>query len=286
MADLQYWDTVLVVVSVVGLAVVSVFFVLRLLSRQLSRQRLDIGDGFMGIGLLFCYGVAICTIIAAFNGVGQDIWSLDEKTRSRRILLFWLTQTLWPFSQAFVKLSIIMLLQQLFCVQKRSILFWPFIVFTVSWAVTAIFGNIFQCSPPRYFWLQATVKGTCMSGQKAFYMVIGALSLAEDVALLLLPISVVWSLNMGIKQKVQVTALFCLAGLACVFSLLRLVEFNRYLTSTATSSGSKEALWTLLELYMVIICSSLTLMRPLFGSLSSTWIRWRKKCKHLSFPCQ
>ncbi|KAE8419480.1 hypothetical protein BDV36DRAFT_294074 [Aspergillus pseudocaelatus] len=259
MADLQYWDTVLVVVSVVGLAVVSVFFVLRLLSRQLSRQRLDIGDCFMGIGLLFCYGVAI----SAFNGAGQDIWSLDEKTRSRRILLFWLTQTLWPFSQAFVKLSIIMLLQQLFCVQKRSILFWPFIVFTVSWAVTAIFGNIFQCSPPRYFWLQATVKGTCMSGQKAFYMVIGALSLAEDVALLLLPISVVWSLNMGIKQKVQVTALFCLAGLACVFSLLRLVEFNRYLTSTATSSGSKEALWTLLELYMVA-----TLFSRIFESTS------------------
>ena len=52
-----------------------------------------------------------------------------------------------------------------------------------------------------------------MSGQKTFYMVIGALSLVEDVALLLLPVFVVWSLNMGIKQKVQVTALFCLAGL-------------------------------------------------------------------------
>ena len=63
MADLQYWDTVLVIVSVVGLAVVSLIFVLRLLSRQMSRQKLDIGDCFMGIGLLFCYGVAICNII-------------------------------------------------------------------------------------------------------------------------------------------------------------------------------------------------------------------------------
>ncbi|KAE8381339.1 hypothetical protein BDV26DRAFT_289606 [Aspergillus bertholletiae] len=127
-----------------------------------------------------------------------------------------------------------MLLQQLIRVPKRSILFWFLITFTVSWAVTAIFGNVFQCSPPRYFWLQTAVKGTCMSGQKTFYIVIGALSLVEDGALVLLPISVVWGLNMGIKQKVQVTAIFCLAGLACVFSLLRLVEFNRYLTNTAT----------------------------------------------------
>lgn len=52
-----------------------------------------------------------------------------------------------------------------------------------------------------------------MRGQMTFYMVIGALSLFEDVVLLLLPIFIVWRLRMGIQQKLQVTGLFCLGGL-------------------------------------------------------------------------
>lgn len=52
-----------------------------------------------------------------------------------------------------------------------------------------------------------------MPGQMTFYMVIGSLSLFEDVVLLLLPVSIVWRLRMGVKQKLQVTGLFCLGGL-------------------------------------------------------------------------
>lgn len=276
MANLDHWSTVLVVVPIVGISVASLFFFLRLVSRRLSQQRSDIGDLFMGLGLLFCYAVSLSTIIAAFSGKGQDVWSLDERssTSSRRTLLFWLTQTFWPVSQTFVKLSIIMLLRQLVGRVPR----WPallaiLIVFSISWGITAFFGNIFQCSPPEYFWLEPYIRGSCMRGQMTFYMVIGALSLFEDVVLLILPISIVWRLRMGIQQKLQVTGLFCLGGLVCIFSLLRVIAFHNYLTKTAASSGSKEALWTVLELDVAIICSSLVLMRPLLARLCSSWIQ-------------
>ncbi|BCS26978.1 uncharacterized protein APUU_60026A [Aspergillus puulaauensis] len=275
MANLDHWSTVLVVVPIVGISVATLFFFLRLVSRRLSQQRLDIGDLFMGLGLLFCYAVSLSTIIAAFSGKGQDVWSLDERssTSSRRTLLFWLTQTFWPVSQTFVKLSIIMLLRQLVGRVPR----WPallaiLIVFSISWGITAFFGNIFQCSPPEYFWRAPYIRGSCMRGQMTFYMVIGTLSLFEDVVLLLLPISIVWRLRMGIQQKLQVTGLFCLGGLVCIFSLLRVIAFHNYLTKTASSSGSKEALWTVLELDVAIICSSLVLMRPLLARPCLNWI--------------
>ncbi|OJJ05874.1 hypothetical protein ASPVEDRAFT_175162 [Aspergillus versicolor CBS 583.65] len=279
MASLDYWSTVLVVVPIVGILAANLFFILRLISRHLSQQKLDIGDLFMGLGLLFCYAVSLCTIVAAFSGKGQDVWSLDVRssTSTRRTLLFWLTQTFWPVSQTFVKLSIIMLLRQLVGRVPR----WPallalLIVFSISWGITAFFGNIFQCSPPRYFWLEPYIRGSCMRGQMTFYMVIGSLSLLEDVILLALPISIVWRLRMGIQQKVQVTGLFCLGGLVCIFSLLRVIAFHNYLTKTAASSGSKEALWTVLELDLAIICSSMVLMRPLLARPCFGWIHWRR----------
>lgn len=129
--------------------------------------------------------------------------------------------------------------------------------FTVAWGLAAFFVNIFQCWPPQYFWLRHSVylrdsvDGTCMSGQTAFYISIGALSLVEDVCLLLLPIAVVWRLKLSTKQKLHTTALFSIGGLwvfsnlfsslvnyiryrVCIFSLLRILEFKNYLKVKTT----------------------------------------------------
>lgn len=67
MANLDHWSTVLVVVPIVGISVATLFFFLRLISRRLSQQRLDIGDLFMGLGLLFCYAVSLSTIIGGYR---------------------------------------------------------------------------------------------------------------------------------------------------------------------------------------------------------------------------
>ncbi len=67
MAGLDHWNTVLVVVPIVGIVVATLFYLLRLISRRLAQQRLDVGDLFMGLGLLFCYAVSLCTIIGGYS---------------------------------------------------------------------------------------------------------------------------------------------------------------------------------------------------------------------------
>lgn len=67
MASLDYWSTVLVVVPIVGILVASLFFILRLISRHLSQQKLDVGDLFMGLGLLSTYAVSLCTIVGVYS---------------------------------------------------------------------------------------------------------------------------------------------------------------------------------------------------------------------------
>lgn len=63
MTDGNYWRVVLVAVPIVGAAVTTFFFLLRLYSRLLTKKQLDIGDLLMFFGLLFSYGVTISTII-------------------------------------------------------------------------------------------------------------------------------------------------------------------------------------------------------------------------------
>lgn len=63
MTDGNYWRVVLIAVPIVGAAIATIFFLLRLYSRHLTEKQLDIGDLLMFFGLLFSYGVTISTIV-------------------------------------------------------------------------------------------------------------------------------------------------------------------------------------------------------------------------------
>jgi hypothetical protein len=58
----HHWRNVLIIVPIVGTAIATVFYPLRLYSRQLVVYGVGIEDALMGLGLLFTYGVAICIV--------------------------------------------------------------------------------------------------------------------------------------------------------------------------------------------------------------------------------
>lgn len=157
-------------------------------------------------------------------------------------------------AQVFIKLSIITFLRKLLGpIRKWQITTTLLMVFTVLWGLVAFFLNIFQCHPPRFFWMRQG-QGGCIAGQTAFYVSIAAISLAEDIVLLLLPIVVVWRLRLSMKKKLHTTMLFAIGSLwvvsshlssfidcrryrVCIFSLLRLLEFHKYLTNQGTGES-------------------------------------------------
>jgi hypothetical protein len=131
----------------------------------------------------------------------------------------------WALAHGFIKLSIILLINHLFgAVNHRR---WcaivsAFTLFSLSWTTTALLGNIFQCVPPKYFWIRSR-DGYCRSSdqQRAFSFTIGSLALAEDVALLSIPIVIVGRLHLARAKKIRVIVLFSFGGLyeRPVFSL-------------------------------------------------------------------
>lgn len=269
----EYWSRLLIALSIAGAVLATLFYFLRLCSRHLSAGSLDAGDVFLGLGLLLSYGITITTVVATFEGVGEDISTLPAKTARRVTMLFWITQKFWPPSQVCVKVSIIILLRRLLGTVKivRSLTIF-LIVFTVSWGLAALLANTFQCWPPQYFW-NKDIDGYCIHGQKALFMATGAVSLLEDIVLLITPIAIVWRLQMSPRRKILVTILFAVGGVVCVCSLMRLIEFRDYQTGNLSESGTKERVWTLLEIDLAIMCASVVLMPPMFR-------RCAQSCKH------
>lgn len=52
-----------------------------------------------------------------------------------------------------------------------------------------------------------------MSGQNTFFLVIGSLSVVEDVVILCLPLPIVWRLHTPTREKIEITLLFSMGCL-------------------------------------------------------------------------
>ena len=78
----------------------------------------------------------------------------------------------------------------------------------------SLLGTLLQCSPLNYGWdqLYGQMTGKCVN-LKAEAISTAALSTVADVALLILPIPILWGLQMPYKQKLSLCGIFLLGGL-------------------------------------------------------------------------
>ncbi|RAQ67259.1 integral membrane protein [Aspergillus flavus] len=266
-----YWKNVLTVVPIVGAAIATLTYLLRLVSCRISTAGLRLEDLLMGIGLILSYCATAFVIYTAFNGVGVRTTLLPPDERHRIQFGSWMIQKFWAPSMAFVKISIIVFLQRILgTVPAFRIVSNCLIVFIALWAVVALLVNIFQCHPVQFYYDKTLQGGHCMHGQTKFFQAMGSIALVEDVIILLMPVPIVWRLKITLRQKIAVTIVFSLGGLVCIFSLMRLIEFRNFVVTDLASSSAKESIWTVLELDVAIICGCLPLLKPLLAGFLGT----------------
>lgn len=87
--------------------------------------------------------------------------------------------------------------------------------------VVMLFLKIFICRPIPMFWEEGT-EGKCFD-QRLLILVDNIISLVSDIVVLLLPCPLTKDLKVGTWAKVKITAVFGVGGIACIFSLIRLV---------------------------------------------------------------
>ncbi|KAI9743889.1 MAG: hypothetical protein M1818_002623 [Claussenomyces sp. TS43310] len=123
-----------------------------------------------------------------------------------------------------------------------------------------------QCLPISYFW-DKTQPGRCLPNALiTIGLTNGVLSFVGDLAILLLPLPMIWKLHINRKNKIAVSGMFMLGGLVCVISILRFIALANIDTKDITFTQVDPGVWTYTELGVGIICGNLPLLRPLFGS--------------------
>ncbi len=112
-----------------------------------------------------------------------------------------------------IKLSILALYHRLFAT-RTNIFRWAVFAtagFTIVIGTSAFFALLFQCRPIRAVWTKVP-NAQCLN-KKDLTVVPGILNIITDFAILILPLPIIWNLQIGRWRKVALTGVFGLGGL-------------------------------------------------------------------------
>ena len=123
----------------------------------------------------------------------------------------------WAVAVFFIRASILVLYIRIFLTNSFRITCYVVHGFNAAFFVCTIISTCLICRPISYTWDQST-KGTC-GNQKSLELFIGIFNLLLDVALVILPMPVLWGLQMAISKKV---VLSCMFGLGVMYAALSL----------------------------------------------------------------
>ncbi len=112
-----------------------------------------------------------------------------------------------------VKISLLVLYRRIFntpAFRTRSLLVG---VACLAWWIVEVFTNIFQCRPIAAAFDPASLFTNRCNDLQSYYTGITASNLGLDIILLLLPLHMVWKLQLPIKQRLALIGIFSLGFL-------------------------------------------------------------------------
>ncbi|KAJ5106024.1 hypothetical protein NUU61_003371 [Penicillium alfredii] len=225
----------------------------------------------MALNVLF----ALCGITGALYGIGQKTWDLQQRgTAETAMFWWWLGQTSYVWVCAVARISIAVALLRLTVARVHAIILWAVISVTTVIGIVFFFMLTLQCNPVSFFWQRirvatdptGNIHGSCMDLDRiiAIAYVYSVTATCCDLTLGLLPIFLVWNLQMNTRTKVALAGILgmgCVAGAAVIIRIPYLHDYKNHDFLYATANIS---IWSNVEASLGIAAGSLVTLRPLF----------------------
>ncbi|KAG4434880.1 hypothetical protein IFR05_009640 [Cadophora sp. M221] len=197
-------------------------------------------------------------------GLGVHIWDVPFTTFSPYFLqLTMISGVFYGMSFMCVKLSILLLYLRLSPYQSFRIMVWIVVTTTVIYSFLGSFQFVFNCQPIAKNWDPTITKGKCIDVPRIL-MAHGSVNVTTDVAMLVLPIALVRKLTIPMRQRVALAGLFMTGTLVCIVSCIRLkIILDMIRSPDFTWLAGSAVMWTVIEVYIGIICACISSFKPL-----------------------
>ncbi|KAI0197879.1 hypothetical protein F4808DRAFT_463260 [Astrocystis sublimbata] len=258
-------------IPVVIFQTIALFIVaLRLWSRRLHRLCLQRNDYAILVALVFSFA---CTGLfgASINfglGIHIDQLQLDDLKTFARIETA--LTCIWGWALLAIRFSIVDTYVKIFVVPWFIKTCYAWLALEIGWAIQNLFGLSFLCQPFDYQFDKSIPGGHCVD-ILAYYYATHVIIFILDIALTILPIPVLWSLQMDVRRKLTVTAMFTLGLTINVINLLRIAWREAVASPDRTYEYALLLFFTVIEIQLGIILACVPVLRPVMRKLADLY---------------
>ncbi|KAI9162715.1 aromatic prenyltransferase [Paramyrothecium foliicola] len=201
-------------------------------------------------------------------GLARHMWDIPGSKVSHMLYYVNILYCLYSPTTAAAKLSALFQIRRIFAVSRQNRVWW---VVAVSIAANAIvyvalfLCYVFQCWPREKIWdTTGLVQGKCIDGNSS-NLAAGILNLISDVEALLLPLWAIWHLQVPIKRKLSMYAVFGVGSVACGIGIGGIYVRVLVLRSPDFSwLGTKLAILVISEIAVVIMVGCMPILPRLY----------------------
>ena len=254
----------IVISHIVCLSLAFTAILLRFLSRHIGKVRLEPDDWMIVAAFIFASGEVTGGLLAVHYGGGKHAILLNNPIAFAKVVLA--TEVLYNPSIACVKFSILLLYRRIFPSRAfRTYLYVTgAIIFTYSWI--NIITAIFQCRPIAAAWDPSITNAKCVH-LNIEIVVFAALNCVTDLTTIALPMPMLWRLQIPLRRRLQLVAMFLAGGFVCVVGIYRIPTQAEISLTDASWSDVNAAVWSVVEVCIGIVSACLPTYRPLFLKL-------------------
>ncbi|KAL1869136.1 hypothetical protein Daus18300_005672 [Diaporthe australafricana] len=203
--------------------------------------------------------------LEAHYGTGRHWWLASPDDLMNQLKSLFAAIQLYIWSLCCVKISLLLQYRRIFMapwLQRASIVI---MCFSVSWNVAQSILVSFACSPVSAF--VPSLAPHCLDSLTIWYIAAG-INITTDFIVFLLPIPLINSLQLPMRQRFLLVMVFCLGFFTCIISIVRATKLQAVVSAGDPSYyGAPGAIWSMVELNCAILCACLPTIRHLIGNM-------------------
>ncbi|MCJ1429776.1 hypothetical protein MMC29_007691, partial [Sticta canariensis] len=161
-----------------------------------------------------------------------------------------------------IKLSILLLYKRAFAITSMRYAIYVVGFFVLSSSISNALSFTFQCTPLARSW-NIEIPGHCVN-QPLVIMLASMFSFLTDCAIYIMPMPVIWRLQLAIMRKVELTLVFAVGGFVCLTGVARLKLTIAIDPKDLTYTTVGPTNWCLIESEIGLVAGNMLSMGPLF----------------------
>ncbi|ORY19021.1 hypothetical protein BCR34DRAFT_472692 [Clohesyomyces aquaticus] len=249
-------------------AFVSVAFaatVLRVYVRTRLVKAFGWDDAWMVFAMLCHIFFATAAIGGVHYGTGRHMTELEPENIFKAMRYWWLCYIAYFWTMIGAKISIGLFLLRVTISKLQRWTIYIVMGLTVLTGIVFFLVTLLQCSPINYFWDRSR-PGACINVEVivGLTFLYGAINAVCDLTFGMLPVFLVWNLNMSRNSKIALIPILSMGCVASIAPIVRMPFVTKFRDPDFLYATVDIAIWSDIEQGLAITAGSLATLRPLY----------------------